>query len=78
MRCLALLAESDPALRSLLARVLRGVDWDVEECPSSTHLRADLAGRIGSEAARLLLVSSSLHASACAEEISTLARPSRR
>lgn len=77
-RCLALLAEPDAAFRSLLSQVLRGAHCEVEGCSSLSLLRFDLGGRVGSEFDRLLLVSSTLLASACAAEIAELARARMR
>jgi CheY-like chemotaxis protein len=73
-RCLAILAESDTAFRRLLAKVLTGVRCEVAECSSGPELCAELHRETDANVERLLLVSSTLLASACADEISDLAR----
>lgn len=76
MRRLALVAESDTALRSLLAQVLKRY-WEIQGCASSSELRADLESGAGREVNRVLVVASTRLASDCAADIAELAQARR-
>jgi DNA-binding NtrC family response regulator len=76
MRRLAFVAESDTALRSLLAQVLRR-SWEIRGAASGAELRADLERGAGPEMSRVLVVVSARLASDCAADIAELAQARR-
>ena len=73
-RYLVILAEPDLAFRDLLAKILEGLHCEVAECSSPPELGAELLCAREASIDQLLLVSSSLLASSCTDEIYLVSR----
>lgn len=73
-RYLVILAEPDPALRDLLAKILEGVHCEVAECSSAPELGAELLRASDANVDQLLLVSTTLLASSCTDQIRRVSR----
>jgi hypothetical protein len=71
---LVVLGESDPALRQLMAGILRGVGHDVRECSNALQLQVELnlEGAVASD--RLLIVVNRTMADQCVRDLASAIR----